>query len=144
MTTHSRILAWEIPWTEEPGGKESDMTLNACIQWLIMLSIFSWLICHHIPSWCSSDFCPIKKLESMSYNWFGRDFLCTLDTNILSSVFQYVFWNITLPPTLESFWKFSPNACTPDPMKFNAKDILHICLCPIALWRDTLRYLKVL
>ena len=20
MTTHSNILAWEIPWTEEPGG----------------------------------------------------------------------------------------------------------------------------
>ena len=32
MVTHSSILAWEIPWTEEPGGlqsmgcKESDMT----------------------------------------------------------------------------------------------------------------------
>ena len=32
MTTHSRILAWRIPGTEEPGGlqsmghKESDMT----------------------------------------------------------------------------------------------------------------------
>ena len=32
MTTHSSILAWEIPWTEEPGGyspwgrKESAMT----------------------------------------------------------------------------------------------------------------------
>ena len=32
MATHSSILAWEIPWTEEPGGlkvheaaKESDM-----------------------------------------------------------------------------------------------------------------------
>ena len=28
--THSSILAWETPWTEEPGGlqsmKESDMT----------------------------------------------------------------------------------------------------------------------
>ena len=31
MATHSRIIAWEIPWTEEPGGlyspwgnKESD------------------------------------------------------------------------------------------------------------------------
>ena len=23
MTTHSRILAWEIPWTEEPGGPQS-------------------------------------------------------------------------------------------------------------------------
>ena len=30
MATHSNILAWEIPWTEEPGGlwghKESDTT----------------------------------------------------------------------------------------------------------------------
>ena len=32
MATHSSILAWEIPWTEEPGrlqsfgSKESDMT----------------------------------------------------------------------------------------------------------------------
>ena len=23
MTTHSRILSWEIPWTEEPGGLHS-------------------------------------------------------------------------------------------------------------------------
>ena len=32
MVTHSSVLAWEIPWTEEPGGlssmgcKELDMT----------------------------------------------------------------------------------------------------------------------
>ena len=29
MATHSSILAWKIPWTEEPGrlqSKESDMT----------------------------------------------------------------------------------------------------------------------
>ena len=23
IATHSRILAWKIPWTEEPGGLES-------------------------------------------------------------------------------------------------------------------------
>ena len=23
MTTHSSILAWEIPWTKEPGGLQS-------------------------------------------------------------------------------------------------------------------------
>ena len=23
MVTHSRILAWRIPWTEEPGGLQS-------------------------------------------------------------------------------------------------------------------------
>ena len=34
MVAHSNILAWEIPWTEEPGGlqsmtsQESDMTLQ--------------------------------------------------------------------------------------------------------------------
>ena len=26
MATYSSILAWEIPWTEEPGHKESDTT----------------------------------------------------------------------------------------------------------------------
>ena len=26
MATHSSILAWGIPWTEEPGTTESDMT----------------------------------------------------------------------------------------------------------------------
>ena len=23
MTTHSSVLAWEIPWTQEPGGLQS-------------------------------------------------------------------------------------------------------------------------
>ena len=31
MTTHSSILAWEIPWTEEPGGLQS-MGLQRVIQ----------------------------------------------------------------------------------------------------------------
>ena len=26
MATHSSILTWRIPWTEEPGGLESDTT----------------------------------------------------------------------------------------------------------------------
>ena len=39
MATHSNILAWEIPWTEEPGlagyspwdCKESYMTEHTCV-----------------------------------------------------------------------------------------------------------------
>ena len=39
MATHSSILAWRIPWTEEPGGpqgrKESDTTeATACTRWI--------------------------------------------------------------------------------------------------------------
>ena len=36
VATHSSILAWRIPWTEEPGGlqsmgwKETDKTEHAC------------------------------------------------------------------------------------------------------------------
>ena len=26
MATHSSVLTWEIPWTEEPGRKQSDTT----------------------------------------------------------------------------------------------------------------------
>ena len=45
MATHSGILAWRIPWTEEPGGyslwgcKDSDMTE----QLIHTLSVSSWL-----------------------------------------------------------------------------------------------------
>ena len=27
METHTKILAWEIPWTEEPGGSQKSRTL---------------------------------------------------------------------------------------------------------------------
>ena len=28
MATHSSILAWEVPWTEEPGGLQSMRSLR--------------------------------------------------------------------------------------------------------------------
>ena len=42
MTTHSSILAWRIPWAEEPGGlqsresKESDMTEQLTLSLFIL------------------------------------------------------------------------------------------------------------
>ena len=32
MVTHSNILAWEIPWTEEPGGLQSTASQKSGIQ----------------------------------------------------------------------------------------------------------------
>ena len=29
MATHSRILAWEIPWTEESGGPQTLVTMGS-------------------------------------------------------------------------------------------------------------------
>ena len=56
MATHSSILAWETPWTEEPGrlkhtgSQESDMGTSLAVQWLRLWastgggtgSILSW------------------------------------------------------------------------------------------------------
>ena len=48
MAAHSSILAWRIPWTEEPGGLwsmgciESDMTevtMHTCTSWFSVLDI---------------------------------------------------------------------------------------------------------
>ena len=51
MATHSSILAWRIPWTEEPDGLQSMgpqrvrytelLTLNLCLLLLLLLSPFS-------------------------------------------------------------------------------------------------------
>ena len=32
MATHSSILAWEIPWTEEPGGLQSTVSQKSQTQ----------------------------------------------------------------------------------------------------------------
>ena len=42
MATHSSILAWRIPWTEEPGGLQSmglqtEATLHACMVILFLV-----------------------------------------------------------------------------------------------------------
>ena len=33
MATHSSILAWEIPWTEEPGGLQSMVSQRVGQDW---------------------------------------------------------------------------------------------------------------
>ena len=52
MATHSSILAWRIPWTEEPGSprglKESDMTEateHAHILWALSQNLWNIFIC---------------------------------------------------------------------------------------------------
>ena len=53
MVTHSSILAWKIPWTEEPGGLQSmglqrvgynEMTEHACMPILMIYQILKQVI----------------------------------------------------------------------------------------------------
>ena len=54
MATHSSILAWRIPWTEEPGGlcsswghKELDMTKQLTLSHTFILGNFIFLKIYH-------------------------------------------------------------------------------------------------
>ena len=51
MTTHSSILAWEIPWTEEPGGPQSMGTQRVGHDWARKL---------HASLWVESDINTLK------------------------------------------------------------------------------------
>ena len=31
MATHSSVLAWKIPWINEPGGLQSLLSMHACV-----------------------------------------------------------------------------------------------------------------
>ena len=45
MATHSSILAWRIPWTEEPGGLQSVGSQKSRTRLSIRcMDVFSWLI----------------------------------------------------------------------------------------------------
>ena len=58
VATHSSILAWEIPWTEEPSGlqsiglqKELDMTEQAWVQTLALKSNLTLNSCEALGKW---------------------------------------------------------------------------------------------
>ena len=43
MATHSSILAWKIPWTEEPGGLQSMGSLRVGHDLATSLSLFTFM-----------------------------------------------------------------------------------------------------
>ena len=43
MATHSRTLAWKIPWTEEPRGLQSMGSLGVGHDWASSLSLFTFM-----------------------------------------------------------------------------------------------------
>ena len=78
MTTYSSSFAWEIPWTEEPGGlqslgSESQISLsNWALSVIMMLSIFS---------------CSCWSLY-IFLGWLSGPVLCSL----LNWLFDFCYW----------------------------------------------------
>ena len=43
MAPHSSVLAWKIPWTEEPGGLQSKGSLRIRYDWVTSLWLFTFM-----------------------------------------------------------------------------------------------------
>ena len=71
MATHSSILAWEIPWTEEPGGLQSMGLQRIVHDWVRMqVHVRTWLVAEWRMTqlWqrgdqpgCSGGWTPLNK-----------------------------------------------------------------------------------
>ena len=79
MATHSSILAWRIPWTEEPDGLQSTVSQRVGHDWATSLhAFFHGFSSSHVWMWeldCEESWGP--------KNW--------------------CFWTVVLEKTLESF-----------------------------------------
>ena len=61
--THSSNLAWEIPWTEEPGGLQSMGSQRGEHDW----AANTWAVAHR--EWVSDWVIQGKTLSHYSYKW---------------------------------------------------------------------------
>ena len=59
MATHSSILAWKIPWTEEPGGLRSMGPQRVRHNWATNNSSTFFHCCCSVPQWCLTLCDPI-------------------------------------------------------------------------------------
>ena len=62
IAIHSSILAWEIPWTQEPGGPKSMCPKRAGHDWAHMHSLKKWL---HLQK----TFPPCCSMECAHLGW---------------------------------------------------------------------------
>ena len=124
MAPHSSILAWKIPWTEDPGGPRSMGSLRVGHDWATLLSLFTFM--HWRRKWQpTSVFLPgesqgrgslvaavyavaqsrtrLKWLSSQSYG-FSSGHVCVWELNYKESWApkNWCFWTVVLEKTLES------------------------------------------
>ena len=132
MATHSSILAWRIPWTEEPGGLQSTRSQRVGHDWATSLSLscaprsevgvlYGSYFCIHSASPCvlvgAFNPFPFKVIIDIYLpiaiflvvcSWFCRSFSFSCTSCTLTFVVKLVWWYWILLTFafLKSFWFF--------------------------------------
>ena len=89
MATHSSILAWKIPWMEEPGRLQSMVSQRVGHNWATSLSFFLYF--------------ANKGPSSQGYGFSsGHVWMWELDCEESWALKNWCFWTVVLKKTLES------------------------------------------
>ena len=97
MATHSSVLAWRIPGTEEPGGLPSMGSHRVRHDWSNLAAAAADSI------FKSRHYFDNKGLSSQSYGFFSSQVLMwELDYKESWALKSWCFWTVVLDKTLES------------------------------------------
>ena len=113
MAPHSSTLAWEIPWTEEPGRLQSMGLQRVGHDWAISLS---------------PCFTALTTLASLLFINHNQEYTCFKDCFICSYCLGYprIAWLIPWSPFFRFLLKYQWDLFCPPYVKFNLYPILPI------------------
>ena len=95
MATHSSILAWRIPWTEETGGLQSKGAQRVKTEWLSSHTSLN------IPRWLNISFC--QKHKSHIRGWLSVAGALAIGVGSGTPDRGNLAWSSLLP--LSSWWQ---------------------------------------
>ena len=106
MTAHSGILAWKIPWTEEPGGLQSNVVLSHLSR--VRLFVTLWTVAPQAP--LSMGFSRQEYWSGVPFPFPGNSFSRIFPTQnsnphlLISCIGRRVvfFFKQLVPPGLQS------------------------------------------
>ena len=97
--THSSILAWRIPWTEEPGGLQSMGSQRILSNWVTSLSLsFHKSYCENLQNTWDYYNNILYLFYHKPFQWFSRIYWLDWEVLICKCQFQ-AFVSCTSPPT---------------------------------------------
>ena len=124
MATHSSILAWEIPWTQEPGGpwgrKELDMTEQPTLS-LFTFKCCVWFFLYIVPKACQVLATCFRN--SVNISWIG-----TCLRNVFISTEQIPYKNLNINHRyLQCLWDLHPGSLCHLTVLLKGVDCFKVC-----------------
>ena len=109
MTTHSSILAWRVPWTEEPGGLQSIRLQRVGHDWVIACAWYHMLLEIYILSenGANDSACLGSFSEFLQIKHFGQCLACRKCSGSVRYYCKLHFRiGLVCPDWKERLWKF--------------------------------------